>query len=218
MGLSRRPLGRSSWLGALLGGALALGGVAAWPTPAAEAHLATWGSWDVTKKNLDVLFPEATQYMRKKHSFSASEVLEIERALGFSLYPEDRNPEFYIAVREVAGKQELLGVAIFIDPRSKPRVEKGEVVRLEVGIGVDGAGKVQRVALYDYRGDASVGGQGWLGQLQGRTLQSSFKLGSASADGLPALRPVPGEEEDCQLVANASFEALYLMKVALGRR
>lgn len=195
------------WVAALIGA----GSVASAPTPAAEAHLATWGSWDITKRNLDVLFPEATRYLKKRHTFSDAEVAGIERALGFKLYPEDRAPEFFIAVRGEGEQQELVGVAVFIDPRATPRVEGGEVIRLEVGIGVDGAGRIKRVALYDYKGSAAVSGEGWLGQLRGRTLESSFQVGAG-------LKAVPGEEGECQLIANAAFEALYLMKVALGRR
>jgi hypothetical protein len=51
-----------------------------------------------------------------------------------------------------------------------------------------------------------------LGQLKGRTLDSNYAMGQGG------LKPVPGEPEESQLVANAGREAILLMKVALGRR
>ena len=186
----------------------------------AEAHLATWGSWDITQKNLTVLFPRATTWLRKKHAFSESEVETIEKALGFSLYPEDRNPEFYIAIDDSGGKKKLLGVAIFIDPRVEARVEGGEVIRLEVGVGVDKAGRVARVALYDYKGNPAMAEAAFLSQLQGRDLRNSFVVAAAGGPdgaGRAKIKPVSGEKQESQLVANAAFEALYLMKIALGR-
>lgn len=188
--------------------------------PEAGAHLATWGSWDVTRRNLDVLFPTATDYLRKRTTLSAAEIVQVERALGFALYPEDKAPEFYIAVREEGGKKQLLGVALFVDPRSRPRVEGGEILRLEVGIGVDGAGKVKRVALYDYKGNPAMSGQAFLGQLVGRGLEDSFSVDAAGGlddKGRAKVKAVSGEDEESQLIANAAFEALTLMKVALGR-
>ncbi|MBH23176.1 MAG: hypothetical protein CMH57_01700 [Myxococcales bacterium] len=186
----------------------------------AAAHLATWGSWDITRTNLGVLFPKATRYLRKRYAFSEAEVRGIESFLGFTLYPEDRTPEFYIAVRERDGRRELLGVALFIDPRVKPRVVGGEVVRLEVGVGVDNKGRIARVAIYDYKGDPALTSDAFLGQLRGRTLEHDFTVSAKAAKGrggLPAISPVPGEPEESQLIANAAREALYLMKVALGR-
>jgi hypothetical protein len=97
------------------------------------------------------------------------------------------------------------------DPRTKPKVLDGSVLTLEVGIGVDARGEINRVRVYDYRGDIRLTEQGFLGQLEGRGMTDSFAIGS---EGLSA---VSGEVEESQLVANAGFEALLLMKVALGR-
>jgi hypothetical protein len=178
----------------------------------ASAHLATWGSWEVTKKNLDVLFPNATKYLRKNYVYSSAEVAALEKSLGFDLYPEDRTPQFYIAVKETGGVRTLLGVALFVDPRVKPKVVGGVTQRLEVGIGVDNKGRVTAVAVYDYRGDRALTKPKFLNQLIGRALSDAFKVGP------DAIRPVKGEEEESQLVANAAREALLLMKTALGKR
>ena len=185
-----------------------------------HAHLATWGSWDITKRNLDRLFPESTKYLRKKYVYSSKEIENIEAFLGFALYPEDKTPEFYIAVKEESGRQKLLGVAIFIDPRSQPKIVGGEVVRLEVGVGVDTRGRIENVMLYDYTGNQALTAPDFLGQFRGRSLEQEFTLDVASGKEsakFPTLRAVRGDEEDCQLIANAAREALYLMKVALGQ-
>ena len=179
------------------------------PTPA-QAHLAKWGSWEITHRNLMRLFPDAdpNAWRIKRYQFSEPEVELLERELGFELYPEDKTPEFYVA-HDPAGQ--FLGVALFIDPRTKPKVLDGSILTLEVGIGVDARGAINRVRVYDYRGDIRLTEDGFLRQLEGRGLSSEFRLGK---DGL---KPVAGEDEESQLVLNAGREALLLMKVALGR-
>lgn len=183
--------------------------VALAPAPA-EAHLAKWGSWEVTHRNLMRLFPDAdpNAWRIKRYQFSEKEVGLLEKQLGFELYPEDKTPEFYIA-HDAEGQ--FLGVAIFIDPRTKPKILDGSVLTLEIGIGVDARGKINRVAVYDYRGDVRLTKDAFLGQLKGRGLDSEFRMGR---DGLA---PVAGEDEESQLVSNAGHEALLLMKIALGR-
>ena len=178
----------------------------------ADAHLATFGSWEITRGYLLELFPEATSFLKRKETYSAQQVKEIEAYLGFKLYPEDKTPEFFIAIDESSGKKRLLGVAIFIDPRVKSGLLDGKVTQIEVGIGVDSKGAVQRVRLFDYRGSRALTQATFLDQLVGRTLESDFSVGVDKS-----IKPVAGEEEESQLVSNAAREALYLMKISLGR-
>jgi hypothetical protein len=184
--------------------------VALAPAPA-QAHLAKWGSWEITHRNLMKLFPDAdpNAWRIKRYQFSDKEVALLEQQLGFELYPEDKIPDFYVA-HDPNGL--FLGVAIFIDPRTKPKVLDGSVLALEVGIGVDAHGKINRIRVYDYRGDVRLAAGEFLQQIEGRGLDSEFRMGH---DGLT---PVSGEPEESQLVANAGREALLLMKVALGRK
>jgi hypothetical protein len=176
----------------------------------AEAHLAKWGSWEITHRNLMRLFPDAdpNAWRIKRYQFSEKEVALLEQQLGFELYPEDKTPEFYVAHD---GNGQFLGVAIFIDPRTKPKILDGSVLTLEIGIGVDARGTINRVRVYDYRGDIRLTEDAFLDQLKGRGLGSEFRMGHDN------LAPVPGEDDESQLVANAGREALLLMKVALGR-
>ena len=184
--------------------------VALAPAPA-HAHLAKWGSWEITHRNLMKLFPDADPngWRIKRYQFSDKEVALLEQQLGFELYPEDKIPDFYVA-HDANGH--FLGVAIFIDPRTKPKILDGGVLTLEVGIGVDSHGKINRIRVYDYRGDVRLTEGAFLEQLQGRGLDSEFRMGH---DGLTE---VSGEAEESQLVSNAGREALLLMKVALGRK
>lgn len=179
------------------------------PEPA-QAHLAKWGSWEITHRNLMKLFPTADPngWKIKRYQYNDKEVELLEKQLGFELYPEDKTPEFFIA-SDADGK--FLGVALFIDPRTKPKVLDGSVLTLEVGIGVNAKGEISRVKVYDYRGNIELTKDAFLGQLKGRTLDSTYVMGQ---DGL---KPVEGEPEESQLVANAGREALLLMKLALGR-
>lgn len=181
------------------------------PQQPAEAHLAKWGSWEITHRNLMKLFPDAdpNAWRIKRYAFADTEVAFLERELGFELYPEDKLPEFFIA-QDAAGN--FLGVAIFIDPRTKPKILNGGILTLEVGIGVNAEGKINRIKVYDYRGNLELTKDAFLTQLRDRTLDSNFAMGQG---GLVA---VEGEPEESQLVANAAREALLLMKVALGRR
>jgi hypothetical protein len=178
------------------------------PEPA-EAHLAKWGSWEITHRNLTRLFPDAdpNAWKIKKYQFNDKEVDFLEKKLGFELYPEDKQPEFFIA-RNEEGK--LMGVAIFIDPRTKPKILNGGILTLEVGIGVNAKGEISRVKVYDYRGNVELTKKKFLDQLKGKTLDSNYTMGKGK------LKPVEGEPEESQLVANAGREALLLMKVALG--
>lgn len=181
------------------------------PAPPSEAHLAKWGTWEITHRNLMKLFPDAdpNAWRIKRYSYSDAEVKYLEAQLGFELYPEDKQPEFFIA-QDAAG--DFLGVAIFIDPRTKPKILAGGILTLEVGIGVNAAGKINRIKVYDYRGNLELTKETFLDQLRERTLDSNFTMGK---DGLTA---VAAEPEESQLVGNAAREALLLMKVALGRR
>lgn len=189
----------------------ALGLAIAMPSAPAEAHLAKWGSWEITHRNLTRLFPDAdpNAWKIKRYQYSDEEVKFLEKELGFELYPEDKAPEFFIA-HDVDGN--FLGVAIFIDPRTKPKILDGGVLTLEVGIGVNAKGEINRVRVYDYRGNVELAKDEFLDQLKGRTLTSGFTMGKGGLTG------VDGEPEESQLVGNAGREALLLMKVALGRR
>jgi hypothetical protein len=191
----------------LLGGTVVVG-----PSSTAEAHLATFGSWELTKKYLLELFPEATTFLKRQDSYTPEQVRAIEAYLGFELYPEDKNPEFYIAIDESGGQRRLLGVAIFIDPRVQSRLLEGTVVRMEVGVSVDARGRIHRVRLYDYRGDRRLTQPEFLDQFVGMNLEDDFTVGPQKA-----IKPVPSEPEESQLVANAAREALYLMQISLGR-
>jgi hypothetical protein len=181
----------------------------------AQAHLAKWGSWEITHRNLMKLFPTADPngWKIKRYAFDEAEVAKLEQELGFELYPEDKTPEFFVA-HDPQGA--FLGVAIFIDPRTKPKILNGGVLTLEVGIGVDATGAINRIKVYDYRGDVRLTEPAFLDQLKGRKLADNWTMGRGQ--GRAALRPVPGEPEESQLVAFAGREALLLMQVALGRR
>ena len=126
MRLSRRQM---------LVGSIALASLTAFPSHL-FAHLATFGSWDTTKKYLKQLFPAADSFLVKKGALSSSQAESIEKRLGFELYPEDRNPTFYVATQTRDGQRRVLGVAVFIDPRVTSDLTS-TVTRLEVGIGVD---------------------------------------------------------------------------------
>jgi hypothetical protein len=181
------------------------------PARPSEAHLAKWGTWEITHRNLMKLFPDAdpNAWRIKRYQYSDTEVKFLETQLGFELYPEDKQPEFFIA-QDAAG--DFLGVAIFIDPRTKPKILAGGILTLEVGIGVNASGKINRIKVYDYRGNLELTKESFLDQMRDRTLDSNFTMGK---DGLSA---VTSEPEESQLVGNAAREALLLMKVALGRR
>jgi len=181
------------------------------PARPSEAHLAKWGTWEITHRNLMKLFPDAdpNAWRIKRYQYSDPEVKFLEAQLGFELYPEDKQPEFFIA-QDAAGN--FLGVAIFIDPRTKPKILAGGILTLEVGIGVNAAGKINRIKVYDYRGNLELTKESFLDQMRDKTLDSNFIMGK---DGLSA---VDSEPEESQLVGNAAREALLLMKVALGRR
>ena len=181
------------------------------PAPPSEAHLAKWGTWEITHRNLMKLFPDAdpNAWRIKRYTYSDLEVKYLEQQLGFELYPEDKQPEFFIAQDAVGN---FLGVAIFIDPRTKPKILEGGVLTLEVGIGVNATGQINRIKVYDYRGNLDLTKDEFLGQLRGKVLDSNFTMGK---DGLAG---VAAEPEESQLVGNAAREALLLMKVALGRR
>jgi len=175
-----------------------------------DAHLATFGSWEITREYLGDLFPEATDFLARKVVYTDAQVASIEKTLGFKLYPEDKEPTFYIAVKDVAGKRQLLGVAIFIDPRLQPRVLGGSVLRLEVGIGVNTRGEIHRIRVFDYRGNLALTRPEFLDQFRGMKLDDEFKVGGK-------IKIAADEKEESQLVANAAKEALYLMKISLGR-
>lgn len=175
------------------------------------AHLVTWGSWQISHRNLMRLYPDADPYAWriKRHSYSDEEAARLEQALGVRLYPEERVGEFYVALDR---RGRVLGVATFIDPRSRPKIVDDAILSLEVGVGVDLNGRIDRLRLYDYRGNASLAQDEFLRQLRGRTLASSFSM---DADGLVS---IPGEPDESQLVATAAYEGLLFMQVALGRR
>ena len=177
----------------------------------ASAHLATFGSWEITEQHLRTLFPTATKFLAKSVSYTPEQVASIEAELGFKLYPEDVNPTFYIAVKQEQGKQRFLGVTLFIDPRVQPKMLDGAVVQLEVGIAVDNKGAISGVRVFDYRGNLALTRPAFLNQFNGMTLNDDFRVGAK-------IKAVDGEAEESQLVANAAREALYLMKISLGKK
>ena len=178
----------------------------------AQAHLASFGSWEITEKHLKTLFPDAATFRVKRTSFSPSQVENIERELGFKLYPEDKNPTFYVALKDADNPRSILGVAMFIDPRVESTISDA-TVRLEVGIAVGRRGQIHRVRVLDYRGDPKLMSPKFADQLNGLTLKSNFVI-----DTNERLTAIDAMEKESQLVANAAKEALYLMKISLGKK
>lgn len=184
-----------------------------WADMRVSAHLASFGSWEITRAYLQELFPDATGFLRKRDSYSSAQVAAIEAYLGFKLYPEDREPEFYIAVEDKGGKRRMLGVALFIDPRVESAVLTASPTRLEVGVGVDAQGRVHRVRVFEYKGNRELIRESFLGQFVGMTLADRYVVGARER-----IKPTASEPRESQLVANAVREALYLMQVSMGRR
>ncbi len=175
----------------------------------ADAHLAKSGPWMDTLAKLQRLYPAAdpNAWKVKRHTLSDAEVERLEKQLRLSLYPEDRKPAFYFAQDT---DEKLVGVAVLVDPRPEPKVVNGEVVTMEVAVGVDATGTINGLALIEHDGDAALGEPAFLDQLVGRNLGCSFVMGKG---GLVAL---PDAKQDSQDIANAAREALLLMKTALG--
>lgn len=184
----------------------------------ASAHLSTFGSWETTEKHLNTLFPSATKYRVKSDKYSKAQITKIQDKLGFQLYPEDLAPTFYLAFREGGGKKHFLGVAIFIDPR----LTNESVARFDVGIAVDTLGKIHRIRIFENRTYRNLAEASFLDQFVGFDNMSNFDL----ADGFTGpiyragenVKSVTNAKKESQLVSNAAFEALYLMKISLSKK
>lgn len=175
----------------------------------AFAHLSTFGSWETTEKYLNTLFPEATKYRIKSDKYSAEQVKMIEAKLGFELYPEDLTPTFYIAIKEEGDKKTFLGVAIFIDPRLKNE----SVARFDVGVAVDRKGRIHRIRVFENRALRKLAEPSFLDQFLGFNEKSNFDLKTNKK-----VKSVTNAEQESQLVSNAAYEALYLMKISLSKK
>ncbi len=175
----------------------------------AFAHLSTFGSWETTEKHLNALFPEANTFLVKSDTYADEKVKEIEKTLGFKLFPEDLAPTFYIALKKEGKSKKFLGVAMFIDPR----VENQSTARFDVGVAVNKAGKISRIRVFENRSSRALGSPSFLDQFEGLNLKSDFNLSSNKKVNLLSDFPV-----ESQLVSNAAFEALYLMKISLSKK
>ena len=176
----------------------------------AQAHIRKHDAWADTLVRLAKLYPEADPngWKIERHAFSEEDVAALEKQLGFDLYAVDKEPEFFLA-HDTEGK--FLGVAIIIDARSVPKVVEGKVMTLDVGVGVDARGRIAKLELLDYQGAAALGERAFLDQIVGRTLACSFKVGKGG------MTPAADEPKESQLVADASREALLVMRRALGK-
>lgn len=175
----------------------------------AGAHLSTFGSWETTEKHLNTLFPKATKYRVKSDKYSDAEVKKIEETLGFQLYPEDLTPTFYIAIKEEGEKKTFLGVAIFIDPRLKNE----SVSRFDVGVAVGRSGKIHRIRIFENRTSRELASPSFLDQFIGYNDKSDFNLTTNKK-----VKSVTNAIRESQLVSNAAYEALYLMKISLSKK
>ncbi len=184
----------------------------------ASAHLSTFGSWETTENHLNSLFPDATKYRIKSDKYSAAEVKKIEDKLGFQLYPEDLTPTFYLAFNEEGEKKTFLGVAIFIDPR----LENESIARFDVGVAVDTLGRVRNIRIFENRTFRDLAAPAFLDQFQGFNDKSNFDLApnftGPNHANTKKVKSVTNADQESQLVSNAAFAALYLMKISLSKK
>lgn len=194
--------------------ALCVAGLALGPATPLQAHVSDVDPWADTYRSLTAMFPTAAadHWRVVRYHLSTREADRLSAALGFELTPHDRRPTFYLAYD---ARRRFLGAAMFVTPHLATSQQHHQGAHdghahFELGVAVGPDGSVAAVLPGELTDTTALGSDGFVEQLRGLNVHSSFTVG----DGID---PVPDYPRSSQQAVDAVREALLFMQVALGR-
>ena len=159
----------------------------------ASAHQRTWPG-----RRLAEMMPAANKFTERSVTLSAAQIAWTEKSVGESIRTEDKTPSFYVGVD---AKGRSLGVVMFVDAT-------GENGKIELGVAIDLAGAVAKVALFEHSESSAVASNDFLGQLAGKKAADKFKVGDD-------VKAPSGGGKAAQAIATATRRTLLLAMAGL---
>ena len=122
------------------------------------------------EKTLKSVFPEATGFTLRKKTLTAEQLKRIEQLSGSKVQHNDNPFSYYVALGKSADGSGALGSVVIIDTRGP----KGAI---DLAIGMRRDGTVARVVVVENKDDPGLGGDKFLDQIKGKTIQSPLSVG-----------------------------------------
>ncbi len=122
---------------------------------------------EMPNQKLMALFSEAKKFVLRNPILTADQIAIIEKELGAKLLAEDQKPVFYIPISD---RKKPMGVALFGNAEGPGGVIRGAV-------GLDMAGKVVKVEIYEHQESNAIASPEFLGQFIGMGISDTFKVG-----------------------------------------
>lgn len=159
----------------------------------ADAHQRTWPG-----KRLAEVMPSASKFTERVVTLGSDQIAWVEKSLGEGIRTEDKTPSFYVGVDS---KGRSLGVVVFVDAT-------GDNGKIELGVAIDPAGAVMKVAMFEHSESGAVSSKEYLGQFTSKKAGDKFKLGDD-------VKAPSGAVKAGQAIATATRRTLLLAMAAL---
>ncbi len=122
---------------------------------------------ELPNQRLMVIFPEAKKFVLRNPILTADQIAVIEKELGAKLLAADQKPVFYIPIN---AKKKPMGLVLFANA-------EGPGGTIEGAVGLDMAGKVVKVEIYEHQESNAIVSPEFLGQFIGMGVDDTFKVG-----------------------------------------
>ena len=122
---------------------------------------------ELSGQKLAAIFPEAKKFVQRDATLTPEQIAAIEKELGTKLQPEDLKPIFYFLLDS---KNEPMGLVLC-------NSTKGPNGVIEGAVGLDMAGKVVKVDIYEHKESSAIAEEEFLKQFVGMDIDDTFKVG-----------------------------------------
>ena len=122
---------------------------------------------ELSGQKLAAIFPGAKKFVQRDATLTPEQIAAIEKELGTELQSEDLKPIFYILLD---GKNEPMGLVLCNNTEGPNGIIEGAV-------GLDIAGKVVKVVVYEHKESSAIAEEAFLKQFVGMGIDDTFKVG-----------------------------------------
>ena len=154
------------------------------------------------EQTLKKVFPEASGFTARKKMLTPEQLKQVELQSGSKVQRNDNPFSYYVALGKSPDASGVLGTVLMVDA-------KGPKGGMDLAVGVRRDGTVQRVVVTENGDDPSVSSAAFLGQIQGKSVQSPLKVGQDIH--------YSGEPKSAQALLDAVRRGLYLLAAAQGK-
>ena len=154
------------------------------------------------EQTLKKVFPEASGFTPRKKMLTPEQLKQVELQSGSKVQRNDNPFSYYVALGKSPDASGVLGTVLMVDA-------KGPKGGMDLAVGVRRDGSVQRVVVTENADDPNVSSAGFLGQIEGKSVQSPLKVGQDIH--------YSGDPKAAQALLDAVRRGLYLLAAAQSK-